>query len=171
MAAANPFRRMWDFMNAYEDNEDYEPMSPTSQKTQTPTSSPATKRQRGNLTLHANQEGGMTIRHPQHMDERKLVGDDLRLRRIVTLNLTRLPDTDARLFLEFISGVSYALDAEMKKVHDGIFLIIPRGVVLHNDVDETEPMLDTASFTTTRCEMPKVNPRGADQEELFWQER
>lgn len=170
MASANPFRRMWDFLNAYEEDEDLEPMTHTSNTPQPPAS--PKQRQRANLTLHTSQDGGMTIRHPRNMDDRKLVGDDLRHRRIVTLDLTGLSDTDARLFLEFISGVAYALDADMKKVHDGIFLIIPRGIVLHTDTDETaEVPAEKSNFTGSRINMPKINLRGADQEELFWQER
>lgn len=169
MAAANPFKRIMDFFDAYDDDEDVEPMTPTSQA---PTAAPtqAQKRQRGNLTLHNTPDGGMTIRHPQHMDDRLQAGEDMRRRRIVTLDLTRLSDTDARLFLEFVSGVAFALEADMKKVHDSIFLIIPRGIAIHNDVeDESAPLTETSSFTA-RTASSKVNLR-ADQEELFWQER
>ncbi|MCL5801888.1 MAG: cell division protein SepF, partial [Gammaproteobacteria bacterium] len=120
------------WINADDEEEEFETM-----ETQTPTvqQAPAPKRQRdrGPLVLHGNTEGGMEIRHPRSLDDRMAIGMDLKQRRMVTLDLTKLPDSEARYFLEFIYGVVFALDATAEKVTEGIYLLAPRGISVRND--------------------------------------
>lgn len=101
----------------------------------------------------------MEIRHPRNLDDRMAIGMDLKHRRMVTLDLTHLPEADARYFLEFIYGVVFALDATAEKVTDGIYLLAPRGVSVRNDAE-------TQSVEPARA----AGRSGRDaQEELFWQ--
>jgi FtsZ-interacting cell division protein YlmF len=160
MASGNPLRKIVDWFNAQdivdEEFDDTEPTSPQASPDQTQ------KRQR-HLTLRGSSEGGMEIRHPRNLDDRMAIGMDLKHRRMVTLDLTHLPDADARFFLEFIYGVVFALDATAEKVTDGIYLLAPRGISVRNDTEETpgEP--------TRTAGRAGRSSRGDVQEELFWQ--
>jgi len=168
MAAANPLKWVINWLNADDEEEDPDTMStsnqpPTSTKA-TPQSAP--RRQRGPMMLHHDREGGMEIRHPRSMDERMVVGNDLKQRRIVTLDLTKLSELDARYFLEFVYGVAFALDAAVEKVTDGIFLIIPRGIAVHNDIEAD--VIEPTVGTTSRVPTGAASSVGAEQEEFFW---
>jgi len=158
MASGNPLRKIVDWFNAQdivEEDEDEATSSPAQPDH-------AQKRQR-HLTLRGTSEGGMEIRHPRNLDDRMAIGMDLKHRRMVTLDLTHLPEADARFFLEFIYGVVFALDATAEKVTDGIYMLAPHGVSVRNDADDQpEEPAHTASRAAGR------SARDA-QEELFWQ--
>jgi len=171
--SANPVKRFFSWLNAEDVDEDGEQMEQLSaspapdvtsrrqqqQQQQQPPS------QRGPLHLRGTNDGGMEIRHPRGLEERMTVGLDLKQRRMVTLDLTRLPDAEARYFLEFMYGVIFALDATAEKVTDGIYLLAPRGVNVRNDADG-EPGIATSTAA------PTDRRSGRDgQEELFWQAR
>lgn len=162
MASANPFRRVVDFFNGVDEEEEFEEMdTPTAPQAPAPP-----KRQRGPLQLHTSGEGGMQIRHPRSLEDRMAVGMDLKQRRTVTLDLTRLSETDARYFLEFVYGVVFALDATAEKVTDGIYLIAPRGVAVQHDTEAGE---DAPAGTSALARSFAASAGGRDeQEELFW---
>jgi len=159
MASGNPLRKIVDWFNAQdvvdEEFDDTEPTAPP------PIPDHSQKRQR-HLTLRGSSEGGMEIRHPRNLDDRMAIGMDLKHRRMVTLDLTHLPDTEARFFLEFIYGVVFALDATAEKVTDGIYLLAPPGVSVRNDVEELPDEPQRAAGRAGRSSREV-------QEELFWQ--
>lgn len=155
-----PLKRLINWLYPEDDEEEldsHEEMSPTPPPSQ---EIPAKRTQRGPLVLRSNADGGMEIHHPHTLDDRMAIGMDLKHRRMVTLDLTRLPDSEARYFLEFIYGVVFALDATAEKVTNGIYLLAPHGVAVRNDgaPEEDAPSASTrqAGRTATR------------QDELFW---
>ena len=163
MASGNPLRNIADWFNAKDViDEEFDDVGPTSPPV---TPEQHHKRQRPHLTLRGGPEGGMEIRHPRNLDDRMAVGLDLKHRRMVTLDLTHLPDAEARYFLEFIYGVVFALDATAEKVTDGIYLLAPRGINVRNDAEENQP--EPPSRTAGRDR--KGSAAQEIQEELFWQ--
>ena len=165
MPAQGPFKKIISWLNADDDEEEFDATMDT--MTPPPSSAqpaPPPKRQRGPLTLHSGNEGGMEIRHPRSLEDRKTIGLDLKQRRMVALDLSTLPDTDARYFLEFVYGVIFALDATAVKVSEGFYILAPRGVEVRNDIEVPEA---AAGFTAARA-----SSFGRDeQDELFWQAR
>lgn len=127
---------------------------------------PAKRPQRGPILLRSSGDGGMEIRHPRNLDDRMAIGMDLKHRRMVTLDLTRLPDADARYFLEFIYGVVFALDATAEKVTDGIYLLAPHGVAVRNDSEQPE---ETDFVAKASGRVSRATSAQDRQEELFWQ--
>ena len=168
MPSTGPLKWITNFFSAEEDEDDIVVEGQAQPAPQAVT--PQQKRPRGPLTLHADQEAGMEIRHPRSLEDRMAIGMDLKQRKLVTLDLTHLPDADARYFLEFVYGVIFALDATAEKVTEGIYLLAPHGVAVRNDVDA--PVETSTAFT------PRITPRPSaptntreGQEELFWQAR
>ena len=162
MPAASPLKKFMTWLNAEEVDEEYvTDMETPTASSHEPTAAP--KRPKGNLMLHPNGDGGLEIRHPRTLEDRMIVGADLKQRRMVTLDLTRLPDGEARYFLEFVYGVVFALDATAEKVTEGIYLLAPRGISVRNDTEEplVKPFSPSRSSGTGRGE----------QEEMFWQAR
>ncbi|MHB9130749.1 MAG: cell division protein SepF [Armatimonadota bacterium] len=161
MASASPLKKFLTWWNAEDEEEEFETVETTAE---TPVPAPNAKRQRGPLVLHSGGEGGVVIRHPRTLDDRMAIGMDLKQRRLVTLDLTKLPDADARYFLEFIYGVVFALDATAEKVTEGIYSLAPRGVAVEND------LVSEATTSSTRSSSRAGTSRD-EQEELFWQGR
>jgi cell division inhibitor SepF len=168
MQAANPVKRFFSWLNAEDVDEEMEPteLQAPAAASDAPARRPQGQPNRGPLLLRGTGEGGMEIRHPRSLEDRNAVGLDLKQRRMVTLDLTKLPDVEARYFLEFIYGVVFALDATIEKVTDGIYLLAPRGVNVRNDSEGSEPPAPTDAAPPTRG--TRTGGRGG-QEELFWQ--
>ncbi len=165
-AATNPVKRFFSWLNAEDVDDEMEPTEPQAPaQPDAPSRRPQGQPTRGPLLLRGTNtagEGGMEIRHPRSLEDRNAVGLDLKQRRMVTLDLTKLPDTDARYFLEFIYGVVFALDATIEKVTDGIYLLAPRGINVRNDSEA----LETADAVAEVARPGR--PGRAGQEELFW---
>ncbi|OPZ85581.1 MAG: Cell division protein SepF [bacterium ADurb.Bin429] len=169
MASAGPLTKLVRWFGFYEEEDEMEYDEPD---TTTPprAQSTSSRSRRGPLVLPERDAVAMQIRHPRTLEDRMVVGMDLKQRRTVTLDLTRLPDADARYFFEFVLGVVYALDATAEKVTDGIYLLIPRGVSFSNDVENpVEEAAPAAPAARTASRTPRAAAsRGDGQEELFW---
>ena len=156
-----PLNRLINWLYPDDEEEEYETQEeqrPTPAPTQ---EAPPKRPSRGPLTLRGQSDGGMEIRHPRTLDERNAIGMDLIQRRMVTLDLTKLPDADARYFLEFIYGVVFALDATIQKVTDGIFLLAPHGIPVRNDTEIAEDEEVAPQPTSAR-------PSARERQESFW---
>ena len=67
------------------------------------------------------------------------IADNLRQRRTVVLNLEDTAKEPARRLVDFLSGVTYALDGKIKKVAASTYIITPYNVDILGDlIDELE---------------------------------
>ena len=72
---------------------------------------------------------------PSDKNELPGIADHLLNRKTVILNL-ELVTQDTRRFIDFLSGVAYALQGQIKKVAAATFLIIPGGLEISGDIFE-----------------------------------
>lgn len=70
---------------------------------------------------------------PEKRDELLNIADQLLNRKTVILNL-ELVTQDTRRFVDFLSGVAYALNGQIKKVAIHTYLIIPGGLEISGDI-------------------------------------
>lgn len=70
---------------------------------------------------------------PDKRDDLLSIADELMRRKTVVLNL-ELVAKETRRFVDFLSGVAYALNGQVKKVADHTFLVIPGGVEITGDI-------------------------------------
>ena len=161
-----PLKRLINWLYPEDDEEELEGQEHAASVPAPIQDTPTRRPQRGPLMLRGASDGGMEIRHPRNLDDRMVVGMDLKQRRLVTLDLTRLPDAEARYFLEFIYGVVFALDATAEKVTDGIYLLAPHGVAVRND---TEQEAEAEFAVAAKRASARVGSSRDQQEELFWQ--
>ena len=70
---------------------------------------------------------------PEKRDELLGIADQLLNRKTVILNL-ELVTQDTRRFVDFLSGVAYALNGQVKKVAVHTYLIIPGGLEISGDI-------------------------------------
>ena len=75
---------------------------------------------------------------PDKREELFSIADDLLRKKCVVLNL-ELVKSDTRRFVDFLSGVAYALDGQVKKIAINTYLIIPGGLEISwNIFDDLE---------------------------------
>lgn len=74
------------------------------------------------------QQFKMIVTMPKSFDECPKLVDNLRNRKPVIINLETLPTEVARKIFDFLSGATYALDGNVQKVADSIFIFAPENV-------------------------------------------
>ena len=91
------------------------------------------------LNIHATAQLQVVLVKPERFDDASAVADHLNAKRTVVLNLESANKDVARRILDFLSGVAYANDGQIKKVANCTFIITPYNVGLMGDLlDELE---------------------------------
>ena len=90
------------------------------------------------LQVHAHRGSQITKRIPRSLADAQRAAEDLKERRPVVVNLEKADDELARRVIDFISGVTYALNGFYERVGDKVFLFTPSNIIIA-DEDEVEP--------------------------------
>ena len=91
---------------------------------------------RGYSNLHAvgssskGEKLRVTVTEPHTFEEVQLIGDDLKSGIPVIINLQSTNNDLSKRVIDFCSGLSYAIEGNIKKVADKVFLITPRNTVV-----------------------------------------
>ncbi|MBQ3133536.1 MAG: cell division protein SepF [Clostridia bacterium] len=96
---------------------------------------------RGNkvLNINATAQLQVVLVKPERFDDASAVADHLNAKRTVVLNLESANKDVSRRILDFLSGVAYANDGQIKKVANCTFIITPYNVGVMGDLlDELE---------------------------------
>ena len=76
---------------------------------------------------------------PKSFDDAQQVANYIRDKRPVVINFENTEAEDARRIIDFISGTTYALNGEIKKVGHNVFLCAPNNVnVSYTEKEKTE---------------------------------
>jgi cell division inhibitor SepF len=90
------------------------------------------------LQVHAHRGSQISKRAPGSLSDAQRAAEDLKERRPVIVNLEKADDELARRVIDFISGVTYALNGFYERVGDKVFLFTPSNIIIA-DEDEVEP--------------------------------
>jgi cell division inhibitor SepF len=90
------------------------------------------------LQVHAHRGSQISKRMPSSLADAQLAAEDLKERRPVIVNLEKANDDLARRVIDFISGVTYALNGYYERVGDKVFLFTPNNIIIA-DEDHVEP--------------------------------
>ena len=102
-------------------------------------STDTTKRNNKVVNIHATAQLQVVLVKPERFDDASTVADHLNAKRTVVLNLESANKDVARRILDFLSGVAYANDGQIKKVANCPFIITPYNVGIMGDLlDELE---------------------------------
>ena len=71
---------------------------------------------------------------PNSFEEAQSIADQLKNRRPVIVNLENAEKVLAKRIVDFISGTTYALNGNMQKVGNGIFLFVPTNVDISGEM-------------------------------------
>ena len=112
----------------YEENEqDFAPVQNTAPAHQT----------YGGLGTNAALE--LKVVRPERFDSVTQIADHLINNRTVVLNLEATNKETARRMIDFLSGVAYSIDGNLKKVANNTYVITPGNVAVSNDQAPAAP--------------------------------
>lgn len=102
---------------------------------------PVTKRQPANrsnnvVPFQAREKEGirLILCEPRHYSDAQDIADNLRHRRPVVVNLHRVEKDQAKRIIDFLSGTVYALNGDIQKVGDTIFVCTPDHVDIQGTI-------------------------------------
>ena len=129
-----------------EPKEEYEDEYETEETAEELTPAPAgvvptdtAKRSNKVLNINATAQLQVVLVKPERFDDASAVADHLNAKRTVVLNLESANKDVSRRILDFLSGVAYANDGQIKKVANCTFIITPYNVGVMGDLlDELE---------------------------------
>lgn len=91
------------------------------------------------VNIHTTAQLQVVLVKPEGFDEAAAIADNLNERRTVVLNLESANRDIARRLLDFLSGVAYANNGQIKRVANSTYIITPYNVDVMGDlIDELE---------------------------------
>lgn len=78
----------------------------------------------------------MVIIEPKTFDECPKLVDNLKAKKPVIINLEKVESDVARKIFDFLSGATYALDGNVQKIANNIFIFVPENVDVTANVDQ-----------------------------------
>lgn len=96
---------------------------------------------RGNkvVNIHATTQLKVVLVKPEHFEDATTVADHLNEKRTVVLNLESTNKDVSRRLIDFLSGVAYANNGQIKRVANSTYIITPYNVDIMGDLlDELE---------------------------------
>lgn len=86
------------------------------------------------VKLHNSQaQMRVVVMQPQSFEEAKDITNHLKSNKPVVINLESVEKAVARRIIDFLSGAVYALDGDIQKVSNGIFVIVPSSIDIMSD--------------------------------------
>lgn len=121
----------------FEEYEEVEEKVEKPVRKETVTSFPAERRRNSAPATPGSQ---VVLVKPERFDDAPSVGDYLNQKRTVVLNLESTNKETARRIIDFLSGVAYANNGQIKRVANNTFIITPSNVDVMGDLilDELE---------------------------------
>jgi cell division inhibitor SepF len=96
---------------------------------------------RGNkvVNIHATTQLQVVLVKPERFDDASSIADHLNNKRTVVLNLESTNKDVSRRLIDFLSGVAYANNGQIKRVANSTYIITPYNVDIMGDLlDELE---------------------------------
>ncbi|MGQ0571496.1 MAG: cell division protein SepF [Armatimonadota bacterium] len=113
-------QRLWTFLGFTEEDADGTP----------PDGAEPRQRRTPVFNLHANRPMEIVVLEPRSFDEARSGADHLKARRPVIVNLREADRDLAKRIVDFTCGVTYAVDGQMQRVGEEIFLFTPSTVTV-----------------------------------------
>lgn len=102
----------------------------------------STKKEPKILNIHTSQRMRIIISKPSSYYEVQKICDELKSRRPVITNLNAAKPEEAKRILDFLAGAVYALDGNMQKVANNVFIVAPSNVDIDGVVDINDDLKD-----------------------------
>lgn len=91
------------------------------------------------VNIHATTQLQVILVKPEQFEDASSIADHLNAKRTVVLNLESAAKELSRRLIDFLSGVAYANNGQIKRVANSTFIITPYNVDIMGDlIDELE---------------------------------
>ncbi|MEG2697602.1 MAG: cell division protein SepF, partial [Ruthenibacterium sp.] len=91
------------------------------------------------VNINATTQLEVVLVKPERFEDASTIADHLNTKRTVVLNLESTSKEVSRRLVDFLSGVAYANNGQMKRVANSTFIITPYNVDIMGDLlDELE---------------------------------
>lgn len=114
-----------------------------------PVEIPDRKRSANVMNIHATTQLQVVLVKPERFEEASSIADHLNAQRTIVLNLEQANKDICRRLLDFLSGVAYANDGQVKKVANSTYIITPYNVGIMGDLLDELESNNSAFFTRT----------------------
>lgn len=132
------FDKMRSFVGTPEDEYDMERDDFISKK-QEDMSEEEIRRNNKVVNIHATTQLQVVLVKPERFEDASSIADHLNSKRTVVLNLESTDKVVSRRLIDFLSGVAYANNGQIKKVANSTYIITPYNVGIMGDlIDELE---------------------------------
>ncbi len=85
------------------------------------------------VKIHTTAQLKLVVMQPESFEDAREIANHLKNKKPVVINLEAVERTAAQRIVDFLSGAVYALDGNIQKVANGIFLIAPYNVGIMGD--------------------------------------
>ncbi len=85
------------------------------------------------VKIHTTAQLKLVVMQPETFDDARDIANHLKSKKPVVMNLEFVEKDIARRIVDFLSGAVYALDGNIQKVSNGIFIITPYNVGIMGD--------------------------------------
>lgn len=85
---------------------------------------------------NANKSGKMILVEPRAYSESQEIADHLKARNSVVVNFKRVTTDQAKRIIDFLSGTLYAINGDLQKIGDGIYLCTPKNIDVQGKITE-----------------------------------
>ncbi len=85
------------------------------------------------VKIHTTAQLKLVVMQPETFEDARDIANHLKSKKPVVMNLESVDREVARRIVDFLSGAVYALDGNIQKVSNGIFLIAPYNVGIMGD--------------------------------------
>ncbi len=85
------------------------------------------------VKIHTTAQLKLVVMQPENFEDARDIANHLKSKKPVVMNLENVDRDVARRIVDFLSGAVYALDGNIQKVSNGIFLIAPYNVGIMGD--------------------------------------
>ena len=85
------------------------------------------------VKIHTTAQLKLVVMQPENFEDARDIANHLKSKKPVVMNLESVEKDVARRIVDFLSGAVFALDGNIQKVSNGIFLIAPYNVGIMGD--------------------------------------
>ena len=122
-----------------EDEDEFEEFMPSDDRAKDREAYVPPRRDDRVVNIHTTTQLQVVLVKPERYENATEIADHLKEKRTVVLNLESTNKDAARRILDFLSGVAYTNDGQIKRVANNTYIITPYNVDLKGDlIDELE---------------------------------
>ena len=133
------FMEMFKEWTKVEDDEEFDDFVPADEPKKSHEAPAPSRRDNKVVNIHTTTQLQVVLVKPERYENATEIADHLKEKRTVVLNLESTNKDAARRILDFLSGVAYTNDGQIKRVANNTYIITPYNVDLKGDlIDELE---------------------------------